>query len=151
MKKNIFILLASLIGISGFAQKSREERDKQTDINNIKRFFERLKNEKISTKKELLWSYTYFDTTEVTLKKLASDLEKESLVVAEVQKSKKDKTKYQLTVSEIKKYTVETLYERVHSLNEIAKGYKITNEDAVIGAETVPKDEEALKTYKRIR
>ncbi|MGZ4035772.1 MAG: ribonuclease E inhibitor RraB [Bacteroidia bacterium] len=144
MKKIIFLLF--LLGSSlSFAQTKAE----QTDLDVIKLLFKRMKEYKIDTKDTLLWTYTYADTSMSKLKNLSVSLEKEGLSVVEIKNSKYDAKKHELTVSEEKKYTVETLYERSKQLNEIAKTNKLDDYQARIGGERKKKQGD-IGTYKPV-
>ena len=98
------------------AQSAREKKAEQTDLDNIKRLYTRLKGYDIDTKTELVWEYTYEDSTETQLKKLAETFEKGGLKFVEIVPSKKPKKTYTLKVNEVKKYAKpELLNERVNS------------------------------------
>ncbi|OFY83082.1 MAG: hypothetical protein A3F72_19000 [Bacteroidetes bacterium RIFCSPLOWO2_12_FULL_35_15] len=146
MKKTLFIFFIFFSVSTSFAQTKAE----QVDLNNIKRFYTRLKTLNIDTKQELLWEYTYSDTSETTLSKVGRVFEKENLKTVELKKSTQYPNKYILTVSEIKKYkTPELLNERVKYLNSIANIFKITDRDAIISAER-QKKEMNIDSYKKI-
>lgn len=146
MKKTLFIFFIFFSVATSFAQTKAE----QVDLNNIKRFYTRLKTLNIDTKQELLWEYTYSDTSETTLSKVGKVLEKENLKIVELKKSTQSPNKYILTVSEVKKYkTPELLNERVNYLNSIANIFKITDRDAIISAER-QKKEMNIDSYKKI-
>ena len=157
MKKTLLIVLISIVGIAGYAQTpaekaeiARQKKAAETDLNNIKRLYDRLKGYKIDTKTELLWEYTYEDSTETQLKNLAQTLEKEGLKAGEITPSKSAKKTFTLALTEVKKYAKpEELNERVNHLNEIALGYHITTPYASIGAEK-QKAEGGIGTYKKV-
>lgn len=146
MKKILFIFFGFFSVLTGFSQTKAE----QVDLNNIKRFYARLKTLDIDTKQELLWEYTYSDTSETTLSKVGKVLEKENLKIVELKKSSQSPNKYTLTVSEIKKYkSPELLNERVKYLNSIANIFKITDREAIISAER-QKKEMNIDSYKKV-
>ena len=69
MKRIIVLLSVFMISISAFAQK--RSKAGEVDINNIKRYYERIKDYGINPKEELLWTYTYSDTSEANLNKIS--------------------------------------------------------------------------------
>jgi len=146
MKKTLFALFIFFSVANSFSQTKAE----QVDLNNIKRFYTRLNSMKIDTKEELLWEYTYSDTSETTLTKLGKVLEKENLKIGELKKVAPPSKKYTLTVSEVKKYkTPELFNERVGYLNSIANIFKITDNDALFSAER-QKKETNIDSYKKV-
>lgn len=146
MKKTLFIFFISFSIPACFSQTKAE----QVDLNNIKRFYARLKTLNIDTKQELLWEYSYGDTSETTLTKVGKVLEKENLTIVELKKTSPSSNKYTLTVSEVKKYkSPELLNERVSYLNSIANIFKLTDRDAIISAER-QKKEINIDSYKKI-
>jgi hypothetical protein len=150
MKKVLLLALISFQGIMNYAQTAREKKAEQTDLDNIKRFYTRLKSNKIDTKTELVWEYTYEDSTEIQLKKLSETFEKGNLKIVEIIPSKKSNKIYLLKVSEVKKYSDPvSLNERVKHLNEVALVHHIMTPYAAIGAEK-PEKEEGIGTYKKI-
>ena len=149
MKKTLLIIFISIIGMNVYAQSAREKKAAQTDLDNIKRLYSRLKEYKIDTKTELLWVYTYEDTTQTRLEQLSQAFEKGDMKTVEISPSKKPKTFF-LKVSEVKKYAnPEALNTRVKHLNEVASVYQITNPYAAIGAEKQEKEEE-IGSYKKV-
>lgn len=150
MKKLLIFLVISSFGIAGYAQTDREKKAAKTDLDNIKRFYTRLKSYKIDTKTELVWEYTYEDSTEIQLQKLAEAFEKGGLKNEGITASSKSNKIYQLKVSEIKKYSnPEALNERVKHLNEVAVVYKIMSPYAILGA-VKPEKEGGIGTYKKV-
>ncbi len=146
MKKTLLIFFILSFVQSAFSQTKSE----QVDLNNIKRFYTRLKTLDIDTKQELLWEYTYGDTSELTLTKVSKVMEKENLKTVELKKSSQTPNKYTLTVSEVKKYkNPELLNERVKYLNSIANIFRITDRDAIISAER-QKKEMNIDSYKKV-
>ncbi|MBA3704818.1 MAG: hypothetical protein H0W84_02635 [Bacteroidetes bacterium] len=150
MKKIILIIFSLMIGMNGYAQSAREKKAAQTDLDNIKRLYDRLKEYKIDTKIELLWVYTYEDTTQTRLEQLSQAFEKGDMKTVEIGPSKKSNKKFFLKVSEVKKYTKpEALNERVKHLNEVASVYQILTPYAAITAEKQEKEAEIGK-YKKV-
>ncbi len=147
-KKSMLCLFALLAFSSVFAQKNSKA--EQVDLNNIKNFYKRLKVYKINTDEELVWKYTYGDTSETRLKNLGVIFEKENLKTVEIKQRETIEKSYFLVVSEIKKYNPEELNTRVNYLNDIARVYKTLNYTATIGAENIKKQED-LNTYKKVR
>ena len=146
MKKTLLIFFILSFVQSAFSQTKSE----QVDLNNIKRFYTRLKTLDIYKKQELLWEYTYGDTSELTLTKVSKVMEKENLKTVELKKSSQTPNKYTLTVSEVKKYkNPELLNERVKYLNSIANIFRITDRDAIISAER-QKKEMNIDSYKKV-
>jgi hypothetical protein len=146
MKKALLLLLISLFGIAGYAQTNSDK----IDLDNIKFLYTRLKSYKIDTKTELVWEYTYQDSTEIQLKKLSEVFEKGELKIGEITKSKKSNKIFLLTVSEVKEYSKpEELNERVRHLNEVAMIYHIMTPYASIGAEKQSTDG-GIGSYKKV-
>jgi hypothetical protein len=154
MKKVLLFLFVSFFGIAGYAQTAREKKAAKTDLDNIKRFYDRLKSSKIDTKTALVWEYTYQDSTEIQLQKLSEAFEKGGMKTEGITLSPKPNNKikiYELKMSEVKKYSSpEAFNERVNHLNEVAQVYKILNPYATFGAQKPEKTEE-IGTYKKVR
>ena len=151
MKKLLFLLFIYSFNIVGHAQTARDKKAAKTDLDNIKRFYARLKENKIDTKTELVWEYTYEDSTETQLKKLGQAFEMGGMKIEGIELTKKPKKTYQMKVSEVKKYSnPEAFNDRVNHLNEVAQVYKITNPYAVFGA-VKPEKEGGIGEYKKIR
>lgn len=150
MKKALLILFISALGITVYAQTAAEKKAEKIDLDNIKRFYTRLKDYKIDVKTELVWQYTYEDSIETRLKGLAETFEKGGMVAKEIVPSKKSDKIYMLTVTEVKKYTSPTvLHERVKHLNEVAQVHKLFMPYAAIGAEK-PEKQEDIGKYKKV-
>ncbi|MGQ0828007.1 MAG: hypothetical protein ACT4ON_06395 [Bacteroidota bacterium] len=146
MKKIFLLILISSFGMMSYAQTKSDK----IDLDNIKRFYDRLKNYKIDTKTELVWEYTYEDTTQIQLQKLGETFEKGGLKIVEIAPTKRSPKIYYLKVSELKKYPKpENLNERVKSLNEVALVHKIMSPYAAMGAEK-PQKEGGIGTYKKV-
>lgn len=147
MKQLLFISLF-IFSLNTFAQP--QSKADKIELNNIKNFFSRLKSIDINTKEELLWTYTYMDTAETNLKRLADIFVRENLKVEGIEKSEKLTNRYLLHVSEVKKYTPEDLQKRMKILNQLADLYGIMYPDAQFAAENIKKSKE-IKSYKKVR
>jgi len=146
MKKLFLLVFVSSLGMMSYSQTKAE----RIDLDNIKRFYDRLKNYKIDTKTELVWEYTYEDTTQIQLQKLGETFEKGGLKIVEIAPTKRSPKIYYLKVSEIKKYPKpEDLNKRIKSLNEVALVHNIMSPYAAMGAEK-PSKEEGIGTYKKV-
>jgi hypothetical protein len=142
----LFTTVLTVIGTAEFAQSKSD----QIDLKNVKNFYSRLKDYKIDTKGELVWEYTYGDTSQMKLNSLAVLMEKEGLQKVDIKKAKYEPKKYLLIVSEIKQYSPEALNDRMHYLNQIAKNNNIMDDLAIFSAETPKKETENIKSYKPI-
>ena len=131
MKKIIAFFLILFSSHLSFSQTKSE----QTDLDVIKLLFKRMKEYKIDTKDTLLWTYTYTDTSMTKLKNLSASFKNEGLLIIEIKNSKYNAKNHELSVTEEKLYTVETLNERSKQLNEIAKESGLTDCQARIGGE----------------
>ena len=131
MKKAIVLFFILFSTLFSFSQTKAE----QTDLDVIKLLFKRMKEYKIDTKDTLLWTYTYTDTSMTKLKSLSASLQKKGLIEVEIKNSKYNAKNHELTVSEEKKYTVETLNERSKVLNGVSKETGLDNFQARIGGE----------------
>ena len=148
MKKILLLVLISITGVS-FAQKKMT--DEERDLSYAKRVFDAMKTNKVEPKDELLWKFTYGDTSKTALTKIGKTLEKENLTMGEVVKSTKDPKKYTITLTEVKKYkTPQALSERIKYLNDIVHIFKIVDEEATVGAEKQAKTED-IKSYKKVK
>ena len=145
MKKATILFFSLLSYIFSFSQTKAD----QTDLDVIKLLFKRLKEYKIDTKDTLLWTYTYSDTSMTKLKNLSASMEKEGLQQVEIKNSKYNPKNHELTVSEEKKYTVETLNERTKVLNDIAKANGLNDYQARIGGERKAKQGD-IGTFKPV-
>jgi hypothetical protein len=145
-KHTFIVLFIVFTAFSGFSQTNSDK----IDLKNVKYFYSRLKENKINTKDELVWEYTYGDTSQTKLKALGEVLEKEGLKVAEIKKAKYEPKKYIIMLYEIKQYAPEALNDRMHYLNKIAKANNIMESDALFNAER-PEIHENIKSYKPVR
>ena len=143
----IILLFVSSFVVNGLAQTNAD----QIELNYIKKFFTRLKSEKIDAKEELRWTYTYTDTIEANLTKLAAIFVRENLKIEGIERSTKPNNKYYvLHASEVKQHTPESLQARMHILNQLADLYGIMYHDAQFGAENIKKVKN-VDSYKKVR
>jgi hypothetical protein len=145
MKQLFLAVILTFVGATLSAQSKQDE----VDLKHIKQFYARLKENKLDTKKELIWFFNYSDTSQTKLAALATLLESEGLIKEDLKKSKYEQKKYVLTVSEIKQYSPEALNERMHHLNDIAKQNNIMDYLAVYNADR-PTKEAGLDKYKPV-
>ena len=80
---------------------------------------------------------------------MSDGLSKEGLQIVGIKNSKYNAKMHELTVSEEKKYTVETLNQRSKELNEVAKENKLDDFQARIAGERKKKQGE-IGTYKPV-
>jgi len=137
--KTIAFFLMFVISGSVFSQNKKQEEE---SLKYVKNFYDKLERIKLDASKELLWKYTYSDTSLTTLTKLSKVLEKEQLKVMYLDKSKTEKGVYELTVFEKKIYkNAKLLNERVMYLNSVAKILNIEGDEATLGASKPDKTE----------
>lgn len=136
MKKNILLLLI----LSSFTLSFSQTRGEKSDLNMLKSLFKKMKHLKINSDDTLLWTYTYTDTSITKLEKLADVFKSRGLTVVEIKTSKYDPQKRELVISEEKKYSVETLYEQVKSLNNTARQAQLDDYQARISGEQRKKE-----------
>lgn len=148
MKKMILFLAINFFAFCSVSYSQTKE--EASDMKFIKTLFKRLHENKINIKDTLLWTYIYSDTSLIKLQSLARTYENYGLTVdVLIKPSKTDANKKELTISEERTYTIETLYQRWRQLNSLANEFDLTNYKSKVSGETRP-GEIATVIYKPV-
>lgn len=138
MKKGYILILLSILFCS-FISLS-QTKDEKADMKFVNTLFNKIKESRIDSKDTLIWTYIYSDTSMIKLQSLSQSFQSYGLTVDLLIKvSKNNPNKKELTISEERVFTPETLYERWTQLNAIAKAFDLDNYRSKISSETKTK------------
>jgi glycerol-3-phosphate O-acyltransferase len=135
MKKGYILILLSILFCSLISLS--QTKDEKADMKFVNTLFNKIKESRIDSKDTLIWTYIYSDTSMIKLQSLSQSFQSYGLTVDLLIKvSKNNPNKKELTISEERAFTPETLYERWTQLNAIAKAYDLDDYRSKISGET---------------